>query len=283
MRAQDTAEMAWLTFEKLVYAGHPYSRPEDGYLETVQAICQEDLVDFHRQHYGPRGMLIAVAGAVEPERVVDAALRLLGDWENPAQALPASLPPVIALEGVRTQQISIPGKVQADLVIGAAGPSRRSPDYLAAALGNDILGQFGLMGRIGQSVREQAGMAYYAHSDLNGGNGPGPWHISAGVDPENVEAALELIGQEVARFTTEPVSEEELSDSQAHFTGSLPLSLESNAGMASALLRLERYALGLDYYRHYPDLVHSITREAVLQAARQYLDPLRLGTAIAGP
>jgi zinc protease len=69
IRAQDTGEMASLAFDQLVYAGHPYSRPEDGYPETVQAITREDLAAFHRTHFGPRGLVISLVGAVDPQAV----------------------------------------------------------------------------------------------------------------------------------------------------------------------------------------------------------------------
>ena len=52
------------------------------------------------------------------------------------------------------------------LIIGTNGPRRTNEDYLACSLGNSILGQFGLGGRIGDSVREKAGLAYYAYSNL---------------------------------------------------------------------------------------------------------------------
>jgi zinc protease len=53
--------------------------------------------------------------------------------------------------------------------------------------------------------------------------------------------------------------------------------------VAGALINLERYDLGLDYYRRFPDMVRAVTPELVLEAARRYLDPDRLGIAIAGP
>lgn len=158
-----------------------------------------------------------------------------------------------------------------------------SPDYPPASLGNNILGQFGMMGRIGNVVREQSGLAYYASSALNGGVGPGPWYVSAGVAPENVDQALELIRQEISRFVSEPVQIEELQDSQANYIGRLPLSMESNGGVAAALINLERYELGLDFYRRFADIVRSITPENILEISRRYLDPDRLGIGIAGP
>jgi zinc protease len=282
IRVQDTAEMASLTFDQLVYPGHPYSYPLDGYPETIQAIQRADLAGFHARHYGPQGMVVAVVGAVEARRAVEAVAAALGDWSNPAQSLSPGLPPTPLLTETITRQVHIPGKSQADLVLGAAGPSRYSPDFLAASLGNSVLGQFGMFGRIGEVVREQAGLAYYASSSLSGGVGPGPWLVTAGVEPDNMERAIGLIVDEIARFVSEPVEDEELADSQANYIGRLPLSLESNSGVAGALLNLERYTLGLDYYRRYPDLINAITPELALEAARRYLHPARLAIASAG-
>ncbi len=283
IRAQSTDEMASLTFDQIVFADHPYSRPEDGYPETVRAIRREDLVEFHRRHYGPRGMVIAIVGGVEAEKAIAQVERALGDWGNPDQPTPPELPPLKPLTETVTRRVTIAGKSQADLVIGTTGPRRNDPDYLAAALGNSVLGQFGLMGRIGDVVREKAGLAYYAYSSLSAGIGPGAWDVNAGVNPQNVQKAIDLILSELRRFVEHGVTEEELSDSQANFIGRLPLSLESNAGVAGALLNIERYDLGLDYYRRYPDLVRAVTPEDVLAVARKYIHPDKLAIAIAGP
>lgn len=283
IRAQDTREMSSLTFDQIVYPEHPYSRPEDGYPETIQAITCENLDEFHRIHYGPRDMVISVVGAIDPDVVADKVTRLLGEWENPDQPPAPTLPPNPAPADPMNRKIDIPGKFQADVVVGVIGPQRREDDFLAAALGNNILGVFGMMGRIGESVREKAGLAYYAYSSLSGGMGPGPWYVSAGVDPQNIEQALELIRQEIERFSKNPVTEEELADSQSNFIGRLPLSLESSSGMASAILNLERYGLGFDYYRRYPDLARAVTSEEILDTARRYWDSKKLGVGIAGP
>ena len=283
MRVQDTRDMASLTFDQMVYKNHPYSRPEDGFPETVEQIHREDLMAFHKKNYGPQGMVIAIVGAVDPVDAVQWVRAALGNWRNPDQPKPRKLPAITPLQDTTMQKFTIPGKSQADLVIGTAGPPRSAADFIAASLGNNILGQFGLMGRIGDVVREQAGLAYYAYSSLSGGLGPGPWSVAAGVDPANVEEATDLIRAEIERFVTKPVSAEELSDSQANYVGRLPLALESNGGVAGALLNLERYELGLDYYRNYADNILAITVEDVLAAAQNYLDPNKLAIAVAGP
>jgi zinc protease len=282
IRAQDTVEVASLTFDELVYAGHPYSRPEDGYPETIRSISRDDLASFHEKYFGPTGMVISIVGGVDPERAVDSVTSFLGDWQNPAQPVPPVLPPLEPLKEMISRQVNIPGKSEADIVMGVAGPPRRSTDFLAASLGNNILGQFGFYGRIGESVRERSGLAYHASSSLSGGIGPGPWLFIAGVNPSNLEKTITLIRQEIARFITEPVTGEELADSQSNYIGRLPLSLESNGGVAAALLNLERYELGLDYYLRYPDLVNAVTPAEILKTAQRYLNPDRLAITTAG-
>ena len=283
IRAQDTREMSSLTFDQITYPDHPYSRPDDGYPETIQAITQEDLVDFHRRYYGPNGMVISVVGAVEAEDVFTRVEDLLGDWNNSDQPAPPALPANPLPSEPLTRKVDIPGKFQADLVVGLIGPERRSKDFVPAALGNNILGVFGMMGRIGESVREKAGLAYYAYSQLSGGMGPGPWYVSAGVDPANVEQAIELIREEIERFSSQVVTADELSDTKSNFIGRLPLSLESNSGMASAILNLERYDLGLDYYRNYPEMVRKVSAEDILESASRYWESNKLAVGIAGP
>lgn len=283
IRMQETADMADLTFDSILYRGHPYARPEDGNPHTIKAILRSDLLLYHRQAYGPRGMVIAIVGAVDPKRAVESVRRVLGSWKNAKQASAAVVSDPRPVRTTARRHHKIVGKSQADLIIGTNGPRRTDSAYLAASLGNSILGQFGMMGRIGKAVREESGLAYYAYSQLNAGLGPGSWTVSAGVNPVNVKKAEDIIVAELRRFVKSGVSREELRDAQSNFVGRLPLSLESNAGVASALLSIERYNLGLDYYQLYAGLIRGVSRGDVLDVARKFIDPERLVIATAGP
>ena len=283
IRAQDTAAMASLLFDQIVFADHPYQHPEDGYTETVKAIQRDDLVHFYQHVYGPQNMVVAIVGAVDPQQAVAAVQQYFGDWTNPNQQPLPPIPPVKPLQDRKENILNIPGKSQADIVMGSHAPNRHSPNFHALRVGNNILGEFGMMGRLGQRVREEAGLAYYAYSSLSIGLGPGAWEMIAGVNPSNIEQTKGLITEEVRRFVTEPVTEEELSDSKSFFLGRMPLTLESNSGVAVSLLNIERFNLGLDYFLQYPKLVQAITREDILEASRKYLDPDRLAVAVAGP
>jgi zinc protease len=282
-RAHDTRRMAALTFRELAYPpDHPYSRSVDGYIETVSPLTAEDLARFYQAHYTPQGMVIAVVGAVEAAHAREMIERAFGDWNGPAPQRPPS-PPVFPPEEVRQKFVPIPGKTQTDIVLGYPGPARTDPAFLDAVLCNTVLGVFGMMGRLGDKVRDEQGLAYYSYSRIEGGRGPGPWTVIAGVNPANVERALESIRAEIRRICQEPVPPEELADSQSFLVGSLPLRLETNEGVAAAILDMEQYGLGLDYLQRYGDLIRAITPERVLAAAQRWLNPDAYVLALAGP
>lgn len=283
MRANDTRRMAGLAFHELLYGEHPYGRSISGYLDTVPPIGRDELAGFHARHYGPRNMIVGLVGALPVEtalRKLDAAF---GRWRSDGQRLADLAPDAPRPAATLRRHVVMPEKQQADLVLGLPGPRRAAPDYLDASLMNTILGVFGMMGRIGQSVREEQGLAYYASSRLEGGLGPGPWSASAGVAPDKVEQAIESIRVEIRRIQDEPVTPQELADSQAYRTGSLPLSLETNSGLVDIITDMELYNLGLDYLHNYTDLINAITPERIQAAARKYLSADELAIAVSGP
>jgi zinc protease len=282
-RAHDTRRMANLAFYELAYPdGHPYAVSSTGYPETIAGIGRQDLVDFYNGGYGPEGMIIIVVGAVGAEEALEQIEGVFGDWEGRTYER-QPLPDVETITDVRRRRITIPDKTQADIVLGYPGPARTDPDYLDARVCNTILGVFGLMGRLGEKVRDEQGLAYTSHSYLSGGPGPGPWRVMAGVAPPNVDRAVQSIRAEIRRICEEPVEEEELQDTQAYLTGSMPLHLETNGGVAGTILSMERYELGLDYLQRYADLIEAVTPERVQAAARRWLDPDAYAVAVAGP
>jgi zinc protease len=283
LRDQETRSVASMTFDELAYAEHPYRRPSDGTRASVAGLTLDDLSEFHQRHYGPSELVISLVGAVKADDGIDAVRRALAGWDAGGPGGSVEVPDARALTEIVRRDVTMAGKTQSDVVLGVPGPRRSDPSYLAASLGNNVLGRFGLMGRIGDSVREQAGLAYYAFSSIGGGVGPGPWRVAAGVNPVNTDRAIDLIRQEIRRFVTEPVTVEELADVKANFIGRLPLQLESNEGVSNALLHTERYHLGLDYYQRFPGLIAKVTREQVLETAARFLDPDQLAIAVAGP
>lgn len=282
MRAHDTRRMANLTFHELAYPNHPYGRSMRGYLETVPGITRDDIANFHNK-LGPKGAIIVVVGAIKAADAVKLVEDVFGDWQIPDQPPAPQSPGAPRITDIRRKNITIPGKSQTDLILGVPGPARSDPDFQAARVGNSILGVFGLYGRLGDAVREKQGLAYYSYSRLDGGFGPGPWWVSAGVSPANVERAVETIREEIRKITSEPVTDDELADNKSFFKGQLVIGLEMNEGVAGSIMNMEKHQLGLDYLRKYAASVDAITKDQIQATLARFLDPDAFALSVAGP
>lgn len=281
-REQDTQSMAHLRFyEEMFDQKHPYGRSVSGYEATISTLSRKDLVAFHRERYTPRGTIIAISGDIEPEDAAHLIHEHFASWTGPEAD--QSVPPVPTLNSVRRVDHVIRDKVQSDIVLGCQAVPREHPDYYALRVADTILGKFGMMGRLGERVREEQGLAYYSYSTLDTELYTGTWLASAGVNPTHVEPAINSILTEFKKLGNELVPEHELADSQAYMTGTMPIGLETNGGIASILLTMEIHDLGLDYLQRYRDIIYSITPADVQRVAHQYLRPDRYVLVVAGP
>jgi zinc protease len=280
---QETGTQASRAVRRMLYPPtHPYSRLSSGTPETVARIGRDDVVAFHC-NYAPELTQIAIVGDVEPEAVLGELERCFGGWQSPGVLPPLELPAVAQPNGVRRENIAMPGKVQSDVIWAVPGLRRNDDDYYAAMIGNMILGRIGMGGRLGENIREEQGLAYYAYSGFEADLGAGPWAAAAGVNPEHVEQAITAMLHEIALFCADGPTDEELSDARAYLTGSTVLGLETNDGIAGTLLAIERFGLGLDYIARYPAIINGVTHEQIVDAARKYLSTEHYVLAVAGP
>lgn len=280
-RDEDTQEVAAMRFYEMLYPDHPYGRSNAGYAHTINAITRADLEAFHTAYYGPQGTILVVVGDVDTAAAIDLIQQHFGDWQgNPADQ---QVPPIAPLTSARQQATVIPGKIQSDIFLGCSGVPRHHPDFFPVRVANTILGRFGMMGRLGETVREEQGLAYYVYSSQESGPNTGLWYAAAGVNPANVEKAIASIQQEFSLLAAERVNDEELADTQAYLTGTLPLQLETNDGVATTLLNMEWNNLGLDYLYRYNDLTYAVTVDDVQRVAQSYLRPDAYALSVAGP
>lgn len=280
----DTREVAYKEFRKLCYpVPHPYHRLPEGTESSLRRIRQEDLERFHARYYDPSLCIFVIVGDVHAEDAFASLEEHFGGWKNqPVRGLPEIQPPPLR-SAPAFKEVQLAGKTQADIVIGYPGLRRSDPEYYALLVGDLIFGRMGLSGRIGANVRDKMGLAYYAYSSFEAGLGAGPWTVSAGVNPKNIQPARDAIMDEIERFRTEGVTQEELDEAKDFLTGFLALRLETNDGLAASLTDIEFYRLGLDYVERYPSIIRGVTREQVQTVAARYAHPETAVTVVAAP
>ena len=276
---------------------HPYGRRVRGDIAAAERATAAELRQFHASRFHPATLSLVVVGDVEPRHATDAAARVFGGWrsalagpERSRGAIPeperADDPTVPAVPGPATRHVRVipmMNKAQADIACGFMAIARNDPAYYAYWLMNNVLGQYSLGGRLGDSIREKQGMAYYVFSSLDAGPIPGPLSVRAGVNPGNVERAVASIDAELTRLASDGPTETEVRESKQYLIGSLPRQLETNAGIASFLQSIEFFDLGLDYDQRVAGLLTAVTPGDVHAAARRTLDPGRATLVVAGP
>jgi zinc protease len=268
---------------ELLYGGsHPYGRSAKGTVQTLERIDRSAVAAFHARYIRPSVLSLVVVGDVEASRAHDCAALEIEGWTG-ERAEAVAVPPSTVPPRRQVRMISMPGKAQADIAYGFRTISRLDPRYYAYWMMNNILGQFGLGGRLADNIRERQGMAYYAFSSFDPSVGEGPLVVRAGVDPKNIERAIAAIDEEVRQLGEHGPTALELEETRAYLIGSIPRLLETNYSIARFLQGCEQFGLGLDYDRRLPGLLDSVTMEEVSAAAAELLSPERAAVAIAGP
>ncbi len=277
------AATAMLALFAMLYPNqHPYGRPAKGSVESVGRIARPDLLAFHADRFAPSLTTAVIVGAVDRERAMAAGERVFGNWSQSA-GREVSLAHVPSDCARQERVISMMNKAQADIAYGFTTIVRSDPRYYAYTLMNNALGQYGIGGRLGDSIRERQGMAYYVFSSFDANVVEGPLIVRAGVNPANVDRAIGSIDEEIRRMAADGMTPDELADCKQYLIGSIPRLLETNAAIATFLQTAEFFGLGLDHDVRLPALIDSVTLDDVNAAARAALDVNRACVVVAGP
>ena len=272
-QAEDSPQhVAGRELNHLIYPpGHPYHHYPNGYSNTVEGLTRDDLRRCHSKYYSPNGSIFCIVGDVEARAAVEQMAHLIGKWRR-KRSTPALDLTAQRRDAPQRKEIIMKEKPQAEIALGFKAPARNHPGFMALEHLTHIIGGLGLMGRLGASVREEQGLAYYVYASYSPSPGEYPWSIHAGVHPRNIDRTVESILGELHRIRRRKVTAHELNDSKGFLAGILPLKLETNEGRAAAMHSIEYYGLGQDYLDRYEEIVRAPTADDILAAANAHID-----------
>jgi len=268
------------TFYRLAYRDHPYALRDTGEVETVQAMTRQDLVEFHRRHYGGRYAVVALIGDVTRAEAEAIAEQVTRGLPRTAGAEPA-LPPVKALADGATRTIPHHA-AQAHILIGAPGVSRTDPDYVTLFVGNFILGGGGFVSRIMEEVRQKRGLAYSASSYFYPLQREGPFVISMQTRRDQAAQALEVARATLAEFVKSGPTEEELTAAKRNIVNGFPLRIDSNRKIHEHLALVGFYRLPLSYLEDFVKNVERVDAAGIRDAFQRRVRPDRMVTVVVG-
>ena len=281
-------EKPWIyqRFDEMLWGeDHPYGRRDFTNDDLERVITREDLLDFHSRYFGPRKFVISLVGGFHGEEVMRLCEEIFGAWEK-AQEVPdedALFPDVEPYDECYLTHSEATYRKDVSFLVGDHGPAADDPDIMSAKIGNLILGGSGWSGRLVNTVRYEHGLAYSIYSALRPMKKGGSWSVCADVYPEDLDKAARLVHDELRRFTTEPVSLQELEDAKSWYINSLPAEFVNNTEMAAELHSLAFLERDLDYYLRLPDQIKAVTPETILASAKKWINPNKLVLITTGP
>jgi zinc protease len=168
------------------------------------------------------------------------------------------------------------------VLFGQAGVSRDDPDFYAAYVTNHILGGSGFTARLTEEVRERRGLAYSVYSYLYPLDHAALWLGGLGTANAAVGEALQVVRREIAGMAAGEITQAALDDAKTYLTGSFPLRLTSNDGIARTLVTMQVDRLGLDYLERRNGYIEATTVEDVRRVAARLYDPDNLLVVVVG-
>jgi zinc protease len=260
-----------------VFEGHPLSIPTWGNDESLRAIDFRALQAHRRRYFGASNLALAVVGKIRAADAIDVAERYFAEHFSGMPNLRTPVPPP-QHPSLRTAQAEGGGQ-QALVRMGFATPGLSSPDFYPLWLLDTMMS--GAPGRLFRAVRGQRGLAYSADSTYFAYSDAGTWYVTAGVDPRNVEATLEVIRGELELLRSTPPSPAELADTVEQLVGQLLLYEESNASRASELA--SAMLTGQPDTPETIDRLRTVTPLDLQRVAQTYLDPSKAILALVSP
>jgi predicted Zn-dependent peptidase len=257
-----------------IFGDHPLGRPIIGRAEVISSVPVPKIAEWHDHRYVPRNIVVAAAGNLDHDRIVelvDAALAGAPPAED-GLATP-TLSPAIRFHSKETEQYH--------LALGGPGIARGDERRFAMRILDTILGGSS-SSRLFQEVREKRGLAYSVYSYTSQYADTGQVALYVGTRPDNVQEAMSVIGTELARLQEDGVTAEELDRARENVKGRTVLSMESSSArmnrlgssllMGVPLLTLDELLARLD----------AVTLDDVIGMARELWVPERLSAAGVG-
>jgi predicted Zn-dependent peptidase len=265
-------------FDQTFWGGDPLGRPILGTKETVSNVTRREILDYVSDFYVPKRLLIAAAGNVDHDLLVEYFRPLFEPLQDqntcpPARPIPLTTPTVS----------SYPKELeQVHLCLGAQASSLSGERRFAESIFNTILGG-NMSSRLFQEIREKRGLAYSLYSHISAYMDTGLIRIYVATDQEEINRVLELIGLEIKRIQSGDLSADDIAGAKEYLIGGILLAAEN---MGTLMMRLAKNEFIFERYISYEELIPDIEKvslDEVIDVAKGIFSAATVSLTVLGP
>lgn len=264
-------------FDELIFGGHPLGRNILGTKELLKKYTRDHILKFQKQHYQPSRMVISSIGSFNFGKAVAVIEKYFG---NPGEATEAYQRSAF-IPNTNTFNITRRfSKHQSHAVIGNLAFSAHDERRIAMALLNNILGGPAMSSRLNMALREKHGIAYNLESNYQPFSDTGLFSIYCGTDDFLMPKAIDLIHNELRKFTQKALGQAALHTAQKQLKGQMALSLESHQSemlaMGKSMLVYNRVDSVAELYRK----IDAVNPQQILEVANMVCEPSKMSSLI---
>lgn len=277
-RETNAGYLASLAMDEALIPDHPYANRLT--LTGVNAITPAALRARAQQMFTRSNLVVTVVGDINATDAAAMVDRLFADL--PAGGAPETVPVAVARPAVEAPIVRELPQPQSLILFSAPGIDDSDPDWIPLAVANYIIGGGDFTSRLMTEVREERGLVYGISTSPSVRESSAFMRGSAQTENSNVPEAIATIKQVMAEFAETGPTEEEVEMAILYLTGSFPLSLDSNVGIAGLLSSYQTSGRSVDYVNQRNALIRAVTREDVARAARRLYNPASYTFVVVG-
>jgi zinc protease len=265
-------------FRQTLYLNHPYRLDELGSTDTINAIERGDLVAYHHNFVTTGNLVLAVVGDVAYKDVVRLSNSCFATMPSHSFVLP-TIPQEPPQTRRRERKLEL-DREQTHLLLGFRGSTLHSPDRYALEVLEAVLG--GQAGRLFSQLRDRESLAYAVDFFSHPGLDPGYLGVYMATSPSKIGDALHSMQRVLRELCRDGITEDELIRARNYVAGNYEIGLQGVLSRAFTMALNERYGLGADFHRHYPDTILGVSRDQVRRVTTRYIDLDRSTLVILG-
>ncbi|MCS7091304.1 MAG: pitrilysin family protein [Verrucomicrobiota bacterium] len=280
-RRDDLLTRAFLAMRRTLFGAAGYGLDTLGSETSLPQLDVDQVRTFHTQWVVPTNCVLAVFGAIHPDRAVGCIEKHLGRWSQPRKPLPSLRNHSPAFLERPQRVVESHDKRQAVVVLGWPGVTLNSPDRFALELIQELCSDLG--SRLFLRVREKLGLAYYVGAQNFMGLSPGYFAFYAGTEPTKTARVERELLAEARLLQTRGVTVEELQRAKSKVLGQKKIARQELGSLAQQAALDELYGLGFNNFDAEDAQLEAVTLEDIRRVAAKYLNLDRYVLAVALP